>query len=180
MPLRVSAFMATSLDGFIARANGALDWLDRANASVPPGEDCGYAAFFATVDVLVMGRGTFETVLTFPSWPYGDLPVVVLSRRGIEVPVERRTTVSVSDEELPTLVARLAAAGRQHAYVDGGQTVQSFLRAGLLNELTLTTIPILLGAGLPLFGSLERDVELEHVATTAYPFGYVQSRYRVR
>lgn len=179
MSLRTSAFLAQSLDGFIARADGGLDWLDRASAAAPPGEDCGYGAFFATVDVLVMGRGTFEKVLGFPDWPYGTTRVVVLSRRGVAVPAPLGQSVSVTAEAPPELCARLAAEGCEHAYVDGGLTVQSFLRAGLLEELTLTTVPVLLGEGKRLFGPLEGDIRLQHSSTVAYPFGLVQSRYRV-
>lgn len=179
MSLRTSAYLAQSLDGFIARPDGELDWLDRANATVPPGQDCGYGAFFASVDVLVMGRATFDKVLTFADWPYGTTRVVVLARSDLAVPAALGQTVSVSSESPELLCARLAGEGFQHAYVDGGLTVQRFLRAGLLSELTLTTIPVLLGAGRPLFGALERDVSLEHLATVAYPFGFVQSRYRV-
>lgn len=179
MSLRTSAFLAQSLDGFIARPDGDLDWLDRASAAAPPGEDCGYSAFFATVDVLVVGRSTFEKVLGFPAWPYGDTRVVVLSHGGVAVPEARTQTVTVSAEPPAALCARLAAEGCRHAYVDGGVTVQGFLRAGLLDELTLTTVPVLLGAGRRLFGPLEGDVHLEHLSTIAYPFGLVQSRYRV-
>lgn len=179
MALRTSAFLACSLDGFIARLDGGLDWLEQANARVPPGEDCGYGAFFATVDVLVMGRCTFDKVLTFPDWPYGATRVVVLSRGGVAVPPALGDRVSVSAQPPAALCARLAAEGCRHAYVDGGVTVQSFLGAGLLGELTLTTVPVLLGAGRPLFGALPQDVPLEHLSTVAYPSGLVQSRYRV-
>jgi dihydrofolate reductase len=176
---KASVFIATSLDGFIARLDGRIDWLNQANTVVPDGEDCGYTAFIATVDAIVMGRNTFEQVLTFGEWPYGDRRVVVLSRQGIVVPDALRQTVSVSEVAPALLVQRLSAEGVQHLYVDGGQTIQSFLRAGLLGELTITVIPILLGTGKPLFGALAADVSLQHISTNIYPFGFVQSKYRI-
>lgn len=179
MTLKLSVFIATSLDGYIARPDGGIDWLNQANAAVPEGEDCGFAGFMATVDVLVMGRNTFEQVLGFGEWPYGATRVVVLSRKGVEIPVELADRVSTSAEEPAQLVARLAAEGARNFYIDGGKTIQAFLVAGLINELTITTIPVLLGEGVPLFGPLESDVDLTHVATNAYPFGFVQSRYRI-
>ena len=179
MAVKASVFIATSLDGFIARSDGSVDWLDQANACVPEGEDCGYKDFIKTVDVLVMGRNTFEKVLTFGEWPYGDKAVVVLSRRGVVIPTSLSTSVSSSNETPERLVERLSSGGAQHLYVDGGQTIQSFLNAGLISEITITEIPILLGAGKSLFGPLESDIMLEHVITIAYPFGFVQSKYSV-
>ncbi len=178
MTAKVSVFIATSLDGFIARSDGRIDWLNQANATVPRGEDCGYATFIATVDTIVMGRNTFEQVLTFDEWPYGDRQVVVLSRSGIVIPNALRENVSVSSEWPQVLVDRLSAAGARHLYIDGGQTIQRFLRVGLIQELTITVIPILLGTGKPLFGPLESDVLLQHLSTHAYSFGFVQSKYR--
>lgn len=179
MSVRASVFVATSLDGYIARLDGSIDWLVQANAAVPNGEDCGYKAFMETVDALVMGRNTFEQVLTFGEWPYGDKKVVVLTRKGVAVPEALRQTVSTSSEAPVSLAERLSSAGLQHLYIDGGQTIQSFLRGGLIDELTITAIPILLGEGKPLFGSVRQDVHLAHVSTHAYPFGFVQSKYRV-
>jgi dihydrofolate reductase len=147
--VRCSVFIATSLDGFIARLDGSIDWLNAANAVVPPGEDLGYKAFMATVDTLVMGRHTFEQVLTFGAWPYGETPVVVMSRRGAPSLTDVPVTVTFSQEMPADLVARLAAEGKGHLYIDGGLLVQSFLAEGLIDELTITVIPILLGKGKP-------------------------------
>lgn len=179
MTAKASVFIATSLDGFIARPDGNIDWLNQANTVVPDGEDCGYASFMTTVDVIVMGRNTFEQVLTFGEWPYGDRKAVVLSQQGVVVPVSLRETVSVSAEAPELLVEMLSSEGAQHLYVDGGQTIQSFLNAGLISELTITVIPILLGAGKPLFGALKSDIVLKHLSTNAYEFGFVQSKYFV-
>lgn len=179
MSARCSVFIATSLDGFIARTDGSIDWLDRANATIPPGEDCGYAKFIQTMDALVMGRGTFEKVLTFPEWPYGAMPVYVLSHSIEQLPAGLPESVQLSRESPAEVVRRASAAGHQHLYVDGGKVIQSFLAAGLITELTLTVIPVLLGSGLRLFGDLEADIALNVIASKVYPFGFVQSHYAV-
>lgn len=180
MPLTASVFIATSLDGYISRADGAIDWLETANATIPPGEDCGYAEFMASVDVLVMGRNTFDLVIGFPEWPYGGKPVIVLTSRPLQLPAAPPVTVSVSSETPAALTKRLEDEGVRRIYVDGGITIQRFLAAGLIDDLTVTTIPVLLGSGRRLFGALDADVWLERVATRAFPFGFVQSTYRVR
>ena len=177
--MKCSVFIVTSLDGQIARTDGRIDWLDAANATVPPGEDCGYHAFMRSVDVLIMGRRTFEMALGFPEWPYSGKRVVVMSARGIEVPARLRGEVSATAEAPADLVKRLSAEGARHAYVDGGVTIQGFLSAGLIDEVTITLIPVILGSGAPLFGPVPADVKLALVDTKAYPFGYVQVRYSV-
>lgn len=179
MAAHCSVFIATSLDGFIARSNGSIDWLNEANKSVTPGEDCGYGKFMADVDALVMGRKTFEQVITFDAWPYGSMPVVILSRRGASLPSTLPPSVSVTNEKPSALVARLTERGAKKIYVDGGLAIQSFLAAGLIDDITITVIPVLLGTGKPLFGPLSADVSLEHEGTTAFEFGFVQTRYRV-
>ncbi|MEM9093276.1 MAG: dihydrofolate reductase family protein [Cyanobacteria bacterium P01_F01_bin.53] len=176
---KVSVFIATSLDGFIARKDGTLDWLDAANANVPDGEDCGYQAFIETVDVLVMGRNTYEKVMTFGSWPYGNLPVVVLSRNPTTLSPPPADTVTYSDEMPKALCDRLSREGINHIYLDGGTTIQRFLSAGLVDELLITVIPILLGDGKPLFGQLPRDTALTCLNTKRFEFGFVQMHYRV-
>lgn len=167
-----------SLDGFIARENGDIDWLMKANTQASKGEDGGYHAFIATVDGLVMGRKSFEKVLSFESWPYGDLPVIVMSRQSIEVPHHLRKTVSVSQETPRALVHRLTTAGHQHLYIDGGVTIQHFMRSKLISEFTVTIVPILLGSGRSLFGELACDVELERIATRTFD-GFVQIKYKI-
>ena len=179
MSLHCAVFIATSLDGFIARDDGSIDWLETANATIPPGEDCGYADFMASVDVLVMGSGTFEKVLFFPEWPYGEKPVWVVSRTRTDLPAHLPPQVRLMNLT-PAEIASIARhSGYQRLYVDGGQLIQSFLQDALITELTITTIPVLLGAGRALFGRLARDVPLALVASRAYPFGFVQSTYRV-
>jgi dihydrofolate reductase len=170
--VKASIFIATSLDGFIARQDGALDWLP-----ADGGEPHGYDEFIATVDVLVIGRKTFETVLTFDTWPYGSTPVIVLSTRPAALRAPAGAVCEVMSGTPHEIVARLSARGMKHLYVDGGVTIQGFLEAGLIQRLIITRIPVLLGNGIPLFGPLSRDVRLEHVATRSYPSGMVQSEY---
>ena len=172
--MRASVFIATSLDGFIAREDGALDWLP-----ADGGEPHGYDEFIATVDAIVIGRNTFETVLSFEAWPYGTKPVIVLSTKPKAL---RAPDGAVCDMMVGTpaeVVERLSARGFEHLYVDGGLTIQGFLEAGLIQRLIITRIPVLLGRGIPLFGPLSRDVRLEHVSTRSYPSGMVQSEYLV-
>lgn len=176
--MRASVFIATSLDGYIARPDGALDWLPGADGSALP-EDHGYDAFFASVDVVVLGRGSFEAVRAFSPWPYGDKPVRVLAHGALELPAALRATVAVRRGTPAEIVEGLAREGFGHAYVDGGRTIQDFLRAGLVQKLTLTRVPVLLGAGIPLFGALPHDVPLLHVRTRAFANGLVQSEYEV-
>ena len=171
-------FIATSLDGFIAREDGGIDWLP-AGGGDPAADDYGYQQFFASVDALVMGRNTFELVRTFGAWPYGDTPVVVLTTRALELPRDLRARVTVMSGDPRDVAARLAERGLHRLYVDGGRTVQGFLAAGLVRRLVVTRIPILLGRGIPLFGPLPHDVRLVHVATRSWPTGLVQSEYEV-
>jgi dihydrofolate reductase len=171
--VKASVFIATSVDGFIARADGALDWLPAGG-----GEEHGYEAFISTVDALVIGRNTFETVLTFDTWPYGEKPVYVLSSRAL-APTPPGAVVERMSGPPADIVSQLTARGVRHAYVDGGITIQRFLQAGLIQRLIVTRIPVLLGAGIPLFGVTGRDIVLTHVGTRQYPSGLVQSEYRV-
>jgi dihydrofolate reductase len=169
-----SVFIATSVDGFIARPNGNLDWLPAGG-----GEEHGYDEFIATVDALVIGRGTFETVLTFDSWPYGSKRVIVLSTRPLDLSAARGGVVEQMSGPPEAIAARLDAEGVRHAYVDGGVTIQRFLRARLIQRLIITRVPVLIGEGIPLFGPLDSDVRLQHVATRTFPSGLVQSEYTV-
>ena len=179
MSLKKSVYIATSLDGFIAREDGSLDWLDAANSTVSEGEDCGYSSFMNSVDVLVMGRNSYEKVLSFGAWPYQDKPVIVLSSRPLEFPANLKGSVEHSSESPKELCDRLSKKGLSRLYIDGGITVQRFLTAGLIDDITITVIPVIIGTGIPLFGSLEKDIALKHIATKAYDFGFTQSKYHI-
>lgn len=168
-------YVAVSLDGFIARPDGDIEWLHQ---WPDVGHDYGYGEFMDSVDGLIIGRGTFEKVLSFGKWPY-EKPVVVLSRSldPDAVPPDRADRVRIVALTPEEVLDMVADEGWQRAYVDGGQIIQSFLNAGLIADMTITQVPILIGAGRPLFGSLAHDVALTHLETTAYPSGFVQSRY---
>jgi dihydrofolate reductase len=172
--MTASVFVGVSVDGFLARANGDLDFLPAGG-----GEPHGYYEFIASVDAIVIGRKTFETVLGFGGWAYGDKRVVVLSRRPLDFSSIRGGVVEQMAGEPAAIVARLAASGAHHLYVDGGITIQGFLRAGLIQRLVVTRVPVLIGEGIPLFGSLPRDIRLRHVATRHFPSGLVQSEYAI-
>ncbi|MEJ2061551.1 MAG: dihydrofolate reductase family protein [Gammaproteobacteria bacterium] len=172
--MKVSVFVATSLDGFIARTNGELDWLPDDSD-----EDYGFQAFLDSVDALIMGRHTYEQVLRFGVWPYDETPVIVLSTGQLDIAPHLSGTVESMSASPQEVIERLAERGAGHVYVDGGQTIQGFLAAGLVQQFTVTRVPILLGRGIPLFGALPHDVRLHHVDTRAFPDGLVQSRYKI-
>ena len=167
--MRCSVFIATSLDGYIARTDGSLDWLELA-AGDP--DDHGYTAFMASVDTLVVGRGTYDTVLGFPEWPYNGKRVIVMTHRPVEL---RHGAVAFAGSPRE-LLATVPDARR--IYVDGGNVIRQFLAADLIDDITLSLIPIVLGAGIPLFGGREHRFELE--GHQAWPSGLVQLRMRVR
>lgn len=171
--MRASVFVGTSVDGFIARPDGSLDWLPAGG-----GEPHGYNEFMASVDALVIGRKTYETVLAFDGWPYGGKPVFVLSTHALAGAPPGAVVERLSGEPAHVL-SQLAARGLEHVYVDGGITIQRFLAAGLIQRLVITRVPVLIGAGIPLFGATPRDIRLKHLATRHYPSGLVQSEYEV-
>ena len=172
-PITCCVFVGTSVDGFIARRNGSLDWL-------PPdgGEEHGYTAFIAAVDAIVMGRGTFDTVLTFDHWPF-QKPVIVLTRRECNAVLRPEARVEFMSDAPRAVVARLAERGMTRLYIDGGVTIQRFLDAGLIDRMTITRVPVIIGDGIPLFGPTRRDLRLEHLTTRSYASGLVTSEYAV-
>ncbi|MGD0051436.1 MAG: dihydrofolate reductase family protein [Vulcanimicrobiaceae bacterium] len=172
--MTASVFIGTSVDGFIARRNGDLDWLPESG-----GEPHGYDEFMAGVDTIVIGRKAFETVLSFEVWPYGDKRVVVLSTRPVNLSAVVGGVVEQMAGSPTEIAAQLAASGARHIYVDGGITIQGFLRAGLIRRLVITRVPVLIGEGIPLFGALPHDIRLQHVMTRHYPSGLVTSEYNV-
>jgi dihydrofolate reductase len=174
-----SVFVGVSLDGFIARPNGDLDWLMGEGGG--DSAEYGYNEFIADIDAIVMGRRTFEKVLTFDKWYYGGKRVVVLSNRPLELSLarDRGGVVELMGGSPAEIASKLAASCARHLYVDGGITIQQFLRAGLIHRLIISRLPVLIGEGIPLFGSLPRDIRLSHIATRTYPGGMVQSEYHV-
>lgn len=172
--MTASVFVGVSVDGFMARPNHDLDWLPEGD-----GEPHGYDEFMAEVDALVIGRRTFEKARSFGTWPYDEKPVVVLSHRPLDLSGIPDGAVEAMAGEPADIVARLAARGLRHLYVDGGLTIQAFLAAGLIQRLIVTRVPVLIGEGIPLFGPLPHDLRLRHVATRTFPSGLVQTEYAV-
>lgn len=172
---RCSVFIAASLDGMIARPDGGIDWLDRVAL---PDEDYGFAAFFASVDALVMGRGTYDKARSFDSWPYEGKHVVVLTHRPA-APHPGVTFLAGFPQDALVAVAT-AVPGARRIYVDGGDVIAQFLAAGLIDDLTISVIPIVLGAGLRLFpgghGAGEHALVLD--LARSWASGLVQLRYR--
>ncbi len=175
MTVKISVYIATSADGFIARKNGDIDWLPPGSEG---GEDYGYAEFISTVDYIVMGRNSFEKVLTFGEWPY-DKKVIVLTSRDLTLPPKLADKVEPLHLSPRELIKEMDIRGAKRIYLDGGVTIQRFLREGLVDEMTITTIPILIGEGLPLFGELEKDINLELMTSKSFKNGFVQTRYKV-
>lgn len=170
---RCSVFIATSLDSFIARANGGIDWLSIVER---PGEDYGFKTFFDSIDTLIMGRKTYETALGFDSWPYAGKRVVVLTHT---TPTSRHGEDFFSGD-LTELVERLGAEGSKRVYVDGGTIIAQFLAAKLIDDLTISVIPILLGEGSPLAPKIGQDVRLQLTEHRAFESGLVQLTYCVQ
>lgn len=171
--MHASVFIGISVDGFIARLDGTLDFLPLGG-----GEPHGYVEFMETVDAIVIGRKTFETVLTFPKWPY-EKPVFVLSSKPETLVVPNGAQCEIINATPEEVVAKLDRLGINHAYVDGGVTIQRFLAASLIQHLVITRVPVLIGEGIPLFGRLQHDIRLEHVETRSYRSGLVRSEYRI-
>ncbi len=171
--MKASVFVGVSLDGFVARPGGELDFLPAGG-----GEPHGYVEFIASVDALVIGRNTYETVLAFEEWPYGNKPVFALSTHALP-PAPASAVVKSLSGEPADIVRELEARGFRHIYVDGGITIQRFLRAGVIQRIIITRVPVLIGAGIPLFGPLQHDIALKHLATRSYASGLISSEYEV-
>jgi dihydrofolate reductase len=176
--MKCSVFIAVSLDGFIARSDGSIDWLMQANEHLPQGEDGGYQDFISTIDVIIMGRHSYEKILSFDAWPY-TLPVVVMSHQDINIPQHLIKQVSHSSETPQKLIERLAKKGSHRFYIDGGVTIQSFLKEDLINELIITVIPILIGQGKRLFDNLQHDISLKLIGSKDIAASLVQMHYEI-
>jgi len=176
--MKVSAFIATSLDGYIARPDGDIEWLMNADNSGGK-EDYGYKEFSDTVDCMVIGRNSMEKVMSFPEWPYESKRVVVLSNTLKETPSQLKDKVELYSGSLKKLVTVLENEGCNRIYIDGGKTIQSFINEALLTDITITKIPVLLGEGLSLFGKTKHDIKLKHIESKSYPSGFVKSTYEI-
>ncbi|MGN6624593.1 MAG: dihydrofolate reductase family protein [Candidatus Nitrosocosmicus sp.] len=178
--VKVSIFIGTSLDGYIARENGDIDWLNIINKKATPGEDFGFNSFLDSVDLIIMGRKTFDQVITFNYWLYKDIKIIVLTSKDIEIPEKLKRTVTTSNTSSSAqLIKELSDQSNNHIYVDGGTGIQDFLSEGLVDEITVTIVPILIGKGKSFSGLLFKDLYLQHLKTTVYDFGFVQNKYKI-
>jgi len=169
---KISIYIATSIDGYIAREDGSLDWLDRIDGQ---GSDYGFNDFFGSIDALVLGKNTYEKVMTFPKWPYSGKRVIVLSKSLTSVmPEAELFSGNASD-----LAAKLHTDGIQHVWIDGGLTISHFLQSGLVDKMTLTIIPVILGSGIPLFNPLSSEILCKLSSSQGYPSGLVQLTYDI-
>ena len=184
--MKFSVYIATSVDGFIARADGSVDWLDtygKQEADMGEEPDMGFNNFIESIDCMIMGRGCMEVLSGFnlppEAWPYRDARVIVLSKTLKEPPENLKGKLEIYSGDVPELLETLEREGYQHAYVDGGKTIQSFLNLKLITNLTITKIPVLLGEGIPLFGKINQDIRLIKPEMKIFPNEFVQVRYEV-
>lgn len=184
--MKCSVYIASSVDGFIARSDDGIDWLDTAgnqDADMGDSADMGFTEFFDSVDCLIMGRKCMEVIagmeLTPEQWPYGDKRIIALSNTVHETPENLPGTVEMFGGDVLELLSKLEQEGHSHAYIDGGQTIQSFLDLKLISEMTLTYIPILLGEGIRLFGKTNQDIDLQQSSSQTFPNDLVQVHYHV-
>lgn len=183
--MKSSVYIATSVDGFIAQKDGGVEWLHTAgNTEADMGsEDMGFQDFLNSVDCMIMGRKCMEVIsnfnLTPEQWPYGNIRIVVLSNTLKEPPENLKNKVEMYSGDLRTLISQLESEGHHHAYIDGGKTIQEFINLQLINEMTITQVPVLLGEGITLFGKTEKHIKLEQAHATAFANDFVQVKYTV-
>lgn len=171
-----SVFIATSIDGFIADKNGNIDFLN--SIPNPDQQDMGFVEFTSKIDALVMGRTTFETVCGFGGiWPYQQ-HVYVLSNTLTEVPDDFKDKASVVNGPILQVVEKIHQNGHLRLYIDGGSTIQSFLKEDLIDELIISTIPIILGGGHPLFSELNTPLNFEFIETKTFLNQITQTKYQ--
>lgn len=185
--MKCSAYIATSADGFIADNQGGVDWLHTAGnqaADMSINPDMGFNEFIQSVDCMVMGRKCMEVIssfnLTEEQWPYGDIKIYVLSNTISEPPQNLANKVEMYRGDINTLIDKLTAQGFKHAYIDGGATICTFINLKLMDTLTITRSPILLGQGIPLFSNLVTRVNLEKASSISFPNDFIQEKYSVK
>lgn len=184
--MKCSVYIATSVDGFISREDGSIDWLDsagRQDAEMGENADMGFDDFISSVDCLIMGRNTMEILSSFnltpEQWPYRDSRIIALSNTVKEPPENLKDKVEMYSGDLFELMTKLEREGFKHAYIDGGKTIQAFLNLKLINDMTITLVPILLGQGKSLFGKTIQEIKLDEAESIAFPNDFVQIRYKV-
>ena len=167
-------YIATSIDGFIAREDGSVEWL--MEVPNPTDDDYGFSDFLARIDAIIMGRNTFQTAVGFGEWPYTK-PVFVLSTTLQRVPDHLSTRAEIISGEVPAVIDALTSRGFRDFYVDGGRTIRGFLQRDMIDEMIITTIPVVLGSGIPLFGGTGKELKFTHRETIVYDNALVKSRY---
>ena len=183
--MKCSVYIATSADGFIARNDGSVDWLETAG-NPSAGTTDSYVElpeYMTNVDCMIMGRHCMDMIsgfnLTPEQWPYGDTRIIVLSNTVKTPPENLAGKVEMYSGDISELLAKLESEGHKHAYIDGGTTIQAFLNIRAIDEMTLTQIPVLIGEGKPLFGKVAQDIRLTEAKAVACPSNYVQIHYKV-
>ncbi len=184
--MKCSVFIATSVDGYIATKNGDVDWLEKAgkpDADMGEQSDMGFKNYIASIDCMIMGRKCMEKISSFnlspEQWPYGNTKIFVLSNTVKKAPENLKGKVEIYSGDIPALLSRLKSEGFQHAYIDGGETIISFLNLKLINEMTITRAPVLLGDGIPLFGKTKFSIKLKNSRAETYPNDFIQIKYEV-
>lgn len=184
--MKCSVFIATSVDGFIAKVDGSVDWLHTAgNPEAEMGDqaDMGFNDYISSIDCMIMGRKCMDVIsnmnLTPEQWPYGETRIVVLSNTITEAPDNMKGKVELYSGDLNALISQLESEGFKHAYIDGGTTIQGFLKLKLIQEITISRAPIILGEGISLFGKSNQGVKLVQAESKAFPNDFIQVRYKV-
>ena len=184
--MKCSVYIATSADGYIATNEGDVSWLHSAgnpDADMSQNPDMGFYTFIASIDCMVMGRKCMDAISSFnltpEQWPYGDTKIYVLSDSIKEPPENLRGKVEMYSGDITKLINQLEDKGYQHAYVDGGTTITAFINLELINEMTITKAPVLLGEGIPLFGKVNKSIKLINSEVIAFPNDFIQVRYCV-
>ena len=184
--MKCSVYIATSADGFIAKKDGDIDWLHTAgkpDADMGDEADMGMVDYMASIDCMIMGRKCMDTISSFnltpEQWPYGNTRIIVLSNTVKQAPANLQDKVEMYSGDIKALIARLESEGHKHAYIDGGTTIQGFINLELINEMTITRCPVLLGEGIPLFGKTDKDIKLEHSTAKVFANDLIQIHYKV-
>ena len=191
--MKCSMFIAPSVDGFIAKEDGGVDWLETVGDSVSKIDEKSelmkyfndsFKNYMKSIDCMIMGRKLMEVLSSFnlspEQWPYGDIRIIAISDTLNKVPKNLSKYVEMYSGSIPTLISKLEKQGYKKAYIDGGITITSFFNLGLINEITLTLAPILLGRGIPLFGNFSKQIKLTDAKATAFPNNFIELKYKVK